>query len=65
MVGGGTADGRMWSWGGRSYCEPGSGERMDANTLIERGCNVTAQEAARRETFSPGRIQKPGLKVPF
>lgn len=44
----GTADGRMWRWGGRSYCELGSGERMDANAFIGRGCSVIAQ-AARGE----------------
>jgi len=48
MVGGGTADGRMWRWGGRSYCELGRGERMDANAFIESGCSVIAQ-AARGE----------------
>ena len=38
----------MRRWGGRSYCELGSGERMDANAFIGRGCSVIAQ-AARGE----------------
>jgi len=44
----GTADGRMRRWGGRSYCERGSGERMDANAFIGRGCSVIAQAARGR-----------------